>query len=208
MKYSSITRRSVIAIQTLIFNGSPRKNGDTAFLIQKLTTHLHGEIKIVNAYTAKIAPCVDCRKCRVHSGCVLVDEMQDIYAYLEVCDNVIIASPLYFSELTGKLLDIGSRLQMYFSAAEFRHEALPKKVKKGGVLLVGGGTGNPQKAYETAVCLLHYMNVQQIHPMICSHNTDHVPVAKDQNVLMELKNIADFLNASEKETTLSAISDS
>ena len=35
-------------MKTLILNGSPRKNGDTAFLIQKLIEQLHGEYKIVN----------------------------------------------------------------------------------------------------------------------------------------------------------------
>ncbi|MGN1225158.1 MAG: NAD(P)H-dependent oxidoreductase, partial [Ruminococcus sp.] len=63
-------------MKTLILNGSPRKNGDTAFLIQKLTEQLHGEYKIVNAYTANIAPCIDCRKCREQYGCIIDDEMQ------------------------------------------------------------------------------------------------------------------------------------
>lgn len=181
-------------IKTLILNGSPRKNGDTAFLIGKLIEELHGEYKIVNAYTANISPCVDCRKCREQYECMIDDEMQEIYCYLETCDNVIIASPIYFSELTGKLLDLGSRLQLYFSARQFLHKKPQLKRKKGAVLLAGGGSGNPQKAYETAVCLLHYMNVQQIYPLICSHNTDRVPAEKDERVQTELKKAVDFLN--------------
>ena len=120
--------------------------------------------------------------------------MQEIYLLLQTCDNVVIASPIYFSELTGKLLDLGSRLQLYFSAAHFRHETLPLNPKKGAVLLVGGGSGNPQKAYDTAVCLFHYMNVQQIYPLICSHNTDYVPASEDKSVLTEIKHAAAFLN--------------
>ncbi len=181
-------------MQTIIFNGSPRKNGDTAFLIEKLTEQLSGEYKIINAYTANIAPCIDCRKCQTQSDCIIEDEMQEIYLLLQTCDNVVIASPIYFSELTGKLLDLGSRLQLYFSAAHFRHETLPLNPKKGAVLLVGGGSGNPQKAYDTAVCLFHYMNVQQIYPLICSHNTDYVPASEDKSVLTEIKHAAAFLN--------------
>lgn len=181
-------------MKTLILNGSPRKNGDTAFLIQKLIEQLHGEYKIVNAYTANIAPCIDCRKCREQYGCIIDDEMQEVYRYLEICDNIIIASPIYFSELTGKLLDLGSRLQRYFSAKQFLHKEPQLKRKKGAVLLAGGGSGKPQKAYETAVCLLHYMNVQQIYPLICSHNTDYVPAEKDESVLIEIRKAADFLS--------------
>lgn len=48
-------------MKTLILNGSPRKDGDTAFLINKLISRLYGEYKIVDCYTADIAPCIDCR---------------------------------------------------------------------------------------------------------------------------------------------------
>lgn len=184
-----------MTMQTIIFNGSPRKNGDTAFLIQNLIEQLYGQCKIVNAYTADISPCIDCRKCREQPYCIIKDDMQEIHSFLQTCDNVVIASPIYFSELTGKLLDLGSRLQLYFSAKYFRHEMLPLKPKKGAVLLVGGGSGKPQKAYDTAVCLLHYMNVQQVSPLICSHNTDLVPASEDKTILTEIKNVAAFLNA-------------
>lgn len=98
------TKKSLVTIKTLILNGSPRKNGDTAFLIQQLTDQLHGEIKIVNAYTANISPYIDYRKCREKFGCAIKDEMQEVYQYLEICDNVIFASPIYFPELIVSLI--------------------------------------------------------------------------------------------------------
>lgn len=184
-------------IKTLIINGSPRKNGDTSFLIKNLVERVYGEFKIVNTYTANISPCIDCRRCREKPECVIKDEMQDVYKFLEVCDNIVIASPIYFSELTGKLLDFASRLQMYFSQKYFRHEELNLKSKKGVVLLVGGGTGSSQKAYDTASCLLKYMNTKQIYPLICSHNTDCVPVAEDKAVIEDIEKAAVFLNGSD-----------
>lgn len=102
-------------MKTLIFNGSPRKDGDTGSLINKVTNAIKGDYKIVNAYTCNISACIDCRFCWKNQGCVIQDEMQDVYAYIQECDNILIASPIYFSELTGKLLDVGSRLQTYFA---------------------------------------------------------------------------------------------
>lgn len=183
-----------MSTKTIIFNGSPRKNGNTAFLISNLIKELNGEYKIVNAYTADISPCIDCRKCREQSGCIIQDDMQDIYEYLENCDNIVIASPIYFTELTGKLLDISSRLQTYFSAKYFRNETPAIKLKKGIVMLTGGGKGNPQRAYDTAVCILHCINVQNIYPLICSHNTDKIPASEDKAVISEIKKAADFIN--------------
>ena len=48
-------------MKTLIFNGSPRKKGNTAALIEALSERLGGEIKIVRAYDGEIRPCIDCR---------------------------------------------------------------------------------------------------------------------------------------------------
>lgn len=48
--------------------------------------------------------------------------MQKIYKYLQKYDNILIALPLYFSELTEKLLDVWSRLQTYFCVRLFRKE--------------------------------------------------------------------------------------
>lgn len=186
----------MVNIKTLIINGSPRKNGDTIFLIKNLVERIYGEFKIVNTYTDNISPCIDCRKCREKSECVINDEMQDVYKFLEICDNIVIASPIYFSELTGKLLDFASRLQMYFSQKYFRHEEPNLKSKKGVVLLVGGGTGSSQKAYDTATCLLKYMNTKQIYPLICSHHTDYVSATEDKYVIEHIKKAAVFLNES------------
>ena len=126
-------------MKTLIFNGSPRKNGDTMEMIKKLTENLDGEIKIVNAYNSDISPCIDCRYCWKRNGCAIKDGMQEIYDYIQDCDNVVIASPIYFAELSGMLLALGSRLQTYVSAKYMRKETPIAKPKKGAVILAGGG---------------------------------------------------------------------
>lgn len=181
-------------MKTLIFNGSPRKNGDTYSLIKRVTNAINGEYKIVDAYTCNISPCVDCRYCWKNQGCVIQDEMQEVYAYIQECDNIMIASPIYFSELTGKLLDVGSRLQTYFCAGFFRKEKPIKKQKRGAVILVGGGDGCMDKAYETACTLLRHMNCCDIHVMVASHNTNSVPAIEDSQALAGIDSIVQFMN--------------
>lgn len=181
-------------MKTLIFNGSPRSNGDTSTLINILKPKLNGHIKIVNCYHADISPCIDCRKCRVSDKCLINDDMTGIYQYIKECDNVVIASPIYFSELTGRLLDVASRLQIYFSSRFFRKTEPYIKKKKGAVILCGGGKGKPLKAYETAVCILRQINTEEIHPLVCSHNTDSISAAYDEAAIENLQSIADFFN--------------
>ncbi len=179
-------------MNTLIFNGSPRENGDTAHLIREIERGLAGEVHIVNAYRSDVSACVDCRYCREHEGCAIDDGMREIYRRIQECDNILIASPLYFSELTGRLLDVGSRLQTYFSARRFRGEEPIPKPKRGAILLVGGGTGDPNRACATARVLLRAMNCREIHEAVCIHNTDAIPAIEDANARPGLENIVNF----------------
>lgn len=181
-------------MKTLIFNGSPRKNGDTVSLLNKTLEHLQGEVKIVNAYFCNIKPCIDCRYCWSHIGCAVKDEMQDIYEYLSECDNIIIASPVYYSEITGQLLNVMSRLQMYYSASHFQGVRILTKPKKGAVILVGGGDGSPDRASETAKMLLRCMNVKESLDPVISHNTNNVPAVEDKQAVDGAVRIAEFFN--------------
>lgn len=182
-------------MKTLIFNGSPRANGDTVSLINRIRKDLLGEYKIINTYRCEISPCIDCRYCWENEGCAINDEMQEVYDYIQECDNIIIASPIYFSELTGKLLDVASRLQTYYCSRFFQKKVPIAKEKKGAVILVGGGDGNVEKAYDTARILLHHMNCYHIYPVTYCHNTNNIPAIEDKVCLKGIDEIVRFLNS-------------
>lgn len=181
-------------MKTLIINGSPRKNGETVSLIKELTKQLNGEYKILDTYYMSIYPCVDCRYCWSNDGCAINDEMTEIYDYIENCDNIVIASPIYFSQPTGRLLDVCSRFQSYFAAKHFRNQAPTLKPKKGAVILVGGGDGKPNDAYKTACILLHHINVTEIHPLVGSFNTNSFSAKKDIVAIKGIESIVSFFN--------------
>lgn len=179
-------------MKTLIFNGSPRKNGDTKSLLEILLQELPGEVKMVDTYQSGIKSCMDCRWCWKNSGCCIKDHMQEIYDYIQECDNILIASPIYFSELTGELLGVASRLQTYFSAKYLRNEVPIEKRKKGAVILVGGSSGPIEKPYQTASIILKLMNAQEIHPVVYSLYTDKEPAALNEKTVQGVKDIARF----------------
>ncbi|KNY25909.1 NADPH-dependent FMN reductase [Pseudobacteroides cellulosolvens ATCC 35603 = DSM 2933] len=181
-------------MKTLIFSGTPRKNGDTMALVNEFIGHLNGEYKIIDAYTCNIRPCIDCRYCWKDAGCSINDEMQEVYSYIQECDNILIASPLYFSELTGQLLAVMSRLQTYFCSRFFRKEIPIKNVKKGGIIIVGGGDGNVEKAFNTACMLLRHMNAIDVAPIVYSHKTNDIPSYEDVNAMKSSKDLAVFFN--------------
>lgn len=177
-------------MKTLIFNGSPRKNGDTVSLIEEFARNVEGEVKLVNAYSCDIKPCVDCRFCWEHEGCCQKDGMHEIYDYINECDTIVIASPIYFAELSGQLLAILSRLQAIFCASYFRKVKPILRDKKGVIILVGGGEGPMKKASETATTLLHQMYVQNIYPAVFAYNTNLNPSKDDMEVMNKVKELA------------------
>lgn len=184
-------------MKTIIFNGSPRKEGDTVGLINQLSEKLQGDVQIINTYNSGIKPCMDCRFCWTHQGCHIRDDMERVYEGIQTADNIVIASPLYFSELTGTLLTVASRLQTYFCARVFRKEIPIAKIKKGGVIIVGGGDGSVNRAYETACNLLHHMNTKSEIPLVVSHNTNRQPAVDDLEALKAIEKLAQYLNTCE-----------
>lgn len=181
-------------MNTLIINGSPRKNGDTAFLLNELRKNIDGEVKSIDTYSIKVSPCVDCRFCWENESCSIDDEMNDIFNYIDNSDNIIIASPIYFSELTGSLLNLGSRLQYLWVSKNIRNaQALRKKTRNGFIILVGGGDGKIDKALSTAKCLLAHMGAVLIDAVI-SHNTNNIPAKEDSTAILGIQRIAGRIN--------------
>ncbi len=177
-------------MKTLILNGSPRKNGDVAFLLEQLVSLLPGETVRLDAFTSGIRACVDCRFCKTKPGCALQDPMQQLYRTLDSYDNIVIASPVYFSDLTPPLLAIGSRLQASYMAKRFRGEQMFSRPKNGAVILTGGGDGNLDPAWDAAVKFLRLMNARSIAPLAAAHHTDHLPVSEDRQAQDGVRTIA------------------
>ena len=177
---------------TLIINGSPKKNGDTTALLDELVKHLDGEVKILSCFD-HIAPCCDCRYCWKHPGCAIKDDMQEIYPFFEECDNVVIASPIWYSSLSGPTLDITSRFQTYFAARFIRGEK--RAADKNGVLIfVGGQKGTEEMPEKAAKIILRTMGVRQPVITISSMDTDHLPAAQDEEALAQVREAAGLLN--------------
>lgn len=180
-------------MKTLIFIGSPRKKGNTSRLVDELVERLEGDVKIYRAYDVNVRPCIDCRYCWKNNGCAVKDGMQEIYDDIQAADNIVIASPMYFSELTGQLLAVLSRLQTYWCAKFLRNEEPVPKKKKGGIIIVRGGDGELKKAEGTAKVLLHDMNAKSVG-LVFADNSDTIASVDQESVMKELEELAARLN--------------
>ena len=182
-------------MKILIFNGAVRKNGDTAQLLQILTEQLQGhEIDTVYCDDKKISPCVDCRFCWKNPSCALKDGMQEIYRKIDDADWIILASPVHFDEISGSLMQVMSRLQMYCMARMMRKEELMQdRKRKGAAILVAGGPGKAEPAHRMMKVLLHTMHASDEVIIHCK-GTDRKAVQENESIMDELKQLAGRIN--------------
>ncbi len=129
-------------MKTLILFGSPRQNGHTKQMLNVILEHIEGEHKLIDAYKYfhsenQINPCLDCRYCWKHTKCIIDDSMNEVYEYLEQCDNIIIATPIYFHGLPAPLKIIIDRFQVYWASTKRKDK--PKASYKKAIILMSGG---------------------------------------------------------------------
>ena len=104
----------------LILNGSPRKNGKTASLVNAFVEGAKSagnEVREDYIHGMEIKYCLGCDSCmRTHEGCVQKDaDMAKIYEDLSWCDVVVFASPVYFGFFTAQLKAVIDRMWAWFN---------------------------------------------------------------------------------------------
>jgi multimeric flavodoxin WrbA len=179
--------------KTLIINGSPRPDGNTAALIKEMKKHLNGEIIEISAFRSDISPCVDCRSCWTTARCTVSDDMDIIYQ--DDFDNVVLASPVYFMTLPGQVLNLMSRMQPWHAAMFFLEKPLEQRPKKAGLILTAGGKGNEEGAMHHVRVLFKMLGANGFEDHIVkSVQTDTIPAESDSKALSEARDLAGWLN--------------
>lgn len=95
----------------LIFNGSPRKKGNSNFLVGKVTEGIleadkDAKIEVFNLHSMDIAPCKACDACRTEKRegkyCVIKDDMADLYEKLVKAKAIVLVTPIYWFTVTAQ----------------------------------------------------------------------------------------------------------
>ncbi len=102
----------------IAINGSPRKKGNTAELLNKAiegAKSVGAQTEIVNLYDLNYKGCVSCFACKLKNGksygrCAYRDEITPILNKISDADAVILASPIYFGDLSGEMRSFIERM--------------------------------------------------------------------------------------------------
>ena len=92
----------------LILQGSPRANGNTAWMAEeykKAAEAAGHQVTLVNVSRKKIAGCIACEYChnKGNGACVQKDDMQELYPLMAEAEVLVLAAPIYYFTLNAQI---------------------------------------------------------------------------------------------------------
>lgn len=122
------------------FNGSPRKNWNTATLLEKAlegAASKGAETELIHLYDLNYKGCISCFACKYqdsknHGHCALADDLKPVFARIEKADAIVLGSPIYLGALTGEMRSFLERLIFQYMEYTVPPKSLcPKKINVG-----------------------------------------------------------------------------
>ena len=128
----------------LILQGSPRANGNTAWMAEeckKAAEAAGHRVTLVDVARKKIAGCLACEFChgKGNGACVQKDDMQELYPLLAEAEALVLAAPVYYFTMSAQ---IQAPVQRIYNMNK------PPKLKKMALLL----SSYSPDVYAGAVC--------------------------------------------------------
>jgi len=128
------------------FQGSPRKKGNTSFLLSafmKAAEELGAQTRIIDVAQKNIIPCKEYVVCEKKGYCPIDDDLKtEIYPLIRQAEVIVLASPIFFYNMTAQLKAVVDRCQTFWARKyKFKLSDPAKKTKRGFFLSVGATRG-------------------------------------------------------------------
>jgi len=133
-------------MKIIAFNGSPRKEWNTATLLKKTlegASSQGAKTELIHLYDLDYKGCISCFACKEKDGksygkCVVKDSLKPIFKRVEKCDAIIFGSPIYLGNVTGEMQSFMERLVFpYLTYIDPPQSLFPKKIPAGFIYTMG-----------------------------------------------------------------------
>ncbi len=135
----------------IIVDGGPRKNMNTAALLQRVADGANTsvgeiEVKTIRLYDLDYKGCMSCMACklkgRTSNICCFKDALSPVLEEIAQADGLVLGSPIYFGEVTAQMRAFLERLSFpWLSYNDYSLTAL----KRMPVLLIETMNGTPER---------------------------------------------------------------
>lgn len=126
--------------------GSPRKNGNTSYLLSAFMNELKksgAQIKVIEADKKNIIPCKEYSVCEKKGFCPINDDMNpEIYPLLRQADVIVVATPIFFYSAPAQLKALIDRSQALWARKyKLKLNNPGQKYRRGFLLALGATRG-------------------------------------------------------------------
>ncbi|WP_337997604.1 flavodoxin family protein [Oleispirillum naphthae] len=125
-------------MKVMAFNGSPRKDWNTATLLGKVlegAAARGAEVEMIHLYDLAFTGCTSCFACKTKGGksyarCAARDGLTPVLARAAQADALVLGSPVYLACVTGEMKSFMERLLFpYLAYDKARSSLFPGKVR-------------------------------------------------------------------------------
>lgn len=133
-------------MKIIAINGSPRKNWNTATLLQKTldgAVSAGAQTELINLYDLNYRGCYSCFACKELNGksygkCPIKDDLLPIFKKIENADALVLGSPIYLGRITGEMQSFFERLTFqYLTYTNPPGSLFPKKISTAFIYTMG-----------------------------------------------------------------------
>jgi len=145
-------------VKVLAMLGSPRKGGNSDILLKNAIIGAESAGATVESIWLrglKITPCIECGACSKTGHCVLKDDMTGIYAKIEEADRLIIASPVFFYNVSAFAKAAIDRFQPFWARKYVLKQKDESGKKRYGAFISAGATRG-KRLFEGSVMTVKY----------------------------------------------------
>lgn len=146
-------------MKVVAFNGSARKDGNTAALLNRALAEIRAagiETELIQLAGKEVRPCQACYRCVAlkNRRCAVTDDfLNDCIAAMDAADGIILGSPVYFADVSGLMKALIERAGFVARVNGDMHK------RKVGAAVVSVRRGGAIHAFDTAT---HFFLIGQM----------------------------------------------
>ena len=117
--------------------GSPRKGGNTDFLLDATLNGAEAAgatVQRIYLRDLDFVPCQNCGFCSTKGACRIKDDMVGVYQALDSSDVILLAAPVYFCSMSAQAKAMIDRCQPYWARKYVLEQEPPGKGRRGGLV--------------------------------------------------------------------------
>lgn len=198
VKLTKEQRLNLTMKKILLVDASPRKNGNSEVIVDRLAAELKdAEVMVFKIREKKVNPCLACGTCQGKDApkCVQNDDMSALIAEIETCDAIALAAPIYFNQVNAQAKMIIDRLYCFFNVERPFMSNTAKRGKKAA--LVCSFWGGPADVYakyaEETVGNFSYMGADHTKAVIFGDIKEPGSIRNKEKYLEDISALAQWL---------------